>query len=138
MIELKGTEEFKDALAVYADKVSSDVKDAIAESANAIAEAAKKNTSGELSDSISAEVADDGLSAVITADSPHAVFVEYGVKIPAIKAEKAKALHFKIDGKDVFAKSAKAHSIPPKPFLNPAFEDNRQDILDNISNILNA
>jgi HK97 gp10 family phage protein len=138
MIELKGVEDFKASLAKYTQAVSNGIKDVVAATANSIADDAKSNTSGELADSINAEIADDGLSATITTNSEYAAYVEYGVQIPDIKTKNAKALHFEVDGKDVFAKSAKGHRVEPKPFMNSAFEGNRQDIIDNISNILSA
>jgi len=107
-------------------------KAAVANTANAIAAEAKQNCMGKLADSILTEITNDGLCAKVTANDPDAVFVEYGATIPAIYAEKAKALHWVEDGKDVFAKSARAHKNVPKPFLNPAAEANRQNFIDSI------
>ncbi len=123
-------------LAQYADSVAAGTVDAIAKSAEDIADAAKGNTSGSLADSITTDVADDGLSATITANSEYAAYVEYGVSIPEIKAKAAKALHFVKDGKDVFARSARAHTIEPRPFLTPAFEEKAQGLTNNLTQIL--
>lgn len=58
---------------------------------------------------------------------------EYGgtINIPEIVASKAKALHFVMGGKDVFAKSVRAHTItiPARPFLRPSLAEMREQIV---------
>jgi HK97 gp10 family phage protein len=135
-IQLTGIEGLQDSLAVITDSLSEEVKAAVANTANAVAENAKSNCSGKLADSITTTIADDGMSASISADSPYAAFVEYGASIPEIQTENAKVLHWVEDGKDVFARSASAHEIPAKPFLNPAFEEQSAQLKDTLKDII--
>src|SRR5579884_3849653 len=135
-IKINGWDTLADSLSKYTETVKAGVANAIQETANNIVESAQKNAPGALADSISADIADDGLSATITANSEYAVYAEYGVNIPEIKAHNAKALHFVKDGEDVFGRSAKAHKIEPKPFMNPAFEENAQGLIDNLNKTL--
>lgn len=121
------------ALSQYADKLQAGLKGALAEAANEIAETAKSNAHGSVADSVKVELANDGLSAVISADSPYALFCEYGVQIPEIKPKEKKALHFVKDGKDVFAKSAQAHTIAPRPFMNPALEYGKSILMEKLA-----
>lgn len=120
-----GTDGFKtltDTLSQYANKVQEGIKNRLAEAANELAEEVKSNAHGTVADSVKVNLSSDGLSAVISADSPYALYCEYGVHIPEIKPKEKKALHFVKDGKEVFAKSAQAHTIAPRPFMNPALE----------------
>ena len=110
---ITGIDTLKDILTEYAEKVSEGVKDAIAKTATDMADSAKKNTSGDIADSVNVQIASDGMSAVISADSPDAVTSEYGIKTPGSKTQ-------------------------PKPFLNPAFEENRQALIDNIVKTIQA
>ena len=111
-----------EALSQYANKVQESIKNRLIEAANELADDVKSNAHGSVADSVKVELSNDGLSAVISADSPYALFCEYGVHIPEIKPKEKKALHFVKDGKDVFAKSAQAHTIAPRPFMNPTLE----------------
>lgn len=104
MIQLTGLDTLKDSLSKYTDRVTKQVKDIVAQSAQDIAEAAKANAPAEMKDSIQTEISDDGLSASITATHPDAATTEYGEQ--------------------------------GKPSLNPAFEENRQKVIDNIANTL--
>jgi len=133
-ITINGLDKLSAALAQYANKVNEGVKAAVARAANDIADAAKQNAHGAVAGSIQAEISADGVSAIVSANSKYAVFAEYGVNIPAIKAENAKALHFIKNGEDVFVKSAQAHPIAPRPFLNPAAEHCKPEFIERIKN----
>jgi len=134
-IQLNGIKELQNIYAAAAEQLGEEVKAAVTDTANKIAEAAKKNCTGKLAGSITTNVADDGMSATISTDSPYAAFVEYGASVPEIHADKARVLHWKEDGKDVFAKYARAHENAPKPFLNPAFEEQADQLKDKMSEI---
>lgn len=121
-METTGFNTLSNTLSQYADKVQQGIKNKLAEAANELAEEIKSNAHGSVAHSVNVKISNDGLSAIISADSPYALFCEYGVHIPEIKPKEKKALHFIKDGKDVFAKSAQAHTIAPRPFMNPAVE----------------
>ena len=99
-LQINGLDELQDAFAQASDDLAEQVQRAVADTAQSIVDEAKQNCpvkTGELRDSIVAEISDDGMSATITADAPYAAYVEYG-----------------------------PHG---KPFLNPAFEDQSQELL---------
>jgi|SRR6185312_916542 len=138
-LNVSGFEQLTDALTKYQQTVSEGVKDALAKSVNDMADAAKANTSGALSDAISTEIADDGLSATITANSPDAVNAEYGVPVKENKTE-----HYTNKHKEHTPHKKDHHDTPkPRPndssgraFLNPAFEANKQALIDSIAQTL--
>lgn len=67
------------------------------------------------------------------ADIPYAAAHEFGatIKIPEIVPVKAQALHFVLNGKDVFAKRVAAHTVtmPERAPLRTAFADMKQQIV---------
>ena len=62
----------------------------------------------------------DSRSGFVLADKKYAQYLEDGNPFDGfiIKPVRAKALHFRIDGEDIFVKSAKAHG--PLPFMQNA------------------
>lgn len=87
---------------------------------------------GTLKDSIGYDIVGD--TAVLYATAPHAPFVEYGTgsrgEVPTgpyvIEPKYAQALHFKVNGRDVFAKRVVHPGVRPRPFLRPAMEHARK------------
>lgn len=71
------------------------------------------------------------------ADVPYAAAHEYGatINIPEIVPTTAQALHFVINGKDVFAKRVRAHTVilPERAPLRTAFADMKEQIEDELS-----
>lgn len=61
----------------------------------------------------------DGKNQVI-ANADYSASIEFGVKAHTIEAKNAKVLHFKVDGKDVFAKSVKIPKRKPNPVMRNA------------------
>lgn len=59
---------------------------------------------------------------------------EYGADVPAytVRPKNARALHFNVGGRDVFAMKAEipAHHIAARPFLAPALAQMKQEIID--------
>lgn len=102
---------------------------------------------GELRRSISMKVDDDGdvirgtvYSAANSPANKYAAIQEYGgtIHIPDIYPTKAQALHFVIDGKDVFAKMVRAHdvTIPERSFLRSSLEEMQDDIVSGIKDAI--
>lgn len=80
-IQITGIDKLQNAFGQASDKIAEQVQEAIANTSQQIVDAAKQNCpvkTGHLRDSISAEISDDGMSAIITADVPYAAYVEYG------------------------------------------------------------
>ena len=61
----------------------------------------------------------DGVDTV-TAHKEYSAALEYGVKARTIFARNAKALHFIINGKDIFCKSVNQKARPPRPTMRNA------------------
>jgi hypothetical protein len=79
-LQINGIQDLQNNLEAITENLSEQVKEAIANTANAIADNAKKNASGKIADSITTTIADDGMSATVSTDSPDAVSTEYGAK----------------------------------------------------------
>lgn len=92
---------------------------------------------GRLAGSIQNEVIDHGNSIIGRVYSSTAVNYaavhEYGGRIPDRYPVNAKALHFKIGGKEVFCKFARGFTMPERSFLRSSLEDYRQKIIDGMT-----
>lgn len=90
----------------------------------------KTHSGGQLRRSIFSKPEDTATSVVgvvaTGADTKYARIQELGgtIQIPDIYPTKAKALHFIIDGKDIFVKHVRAHTvtIPPKYYMRDALQ----------------
>jgi hypothetical protein len=60
------------------------------------------------------------IEARVTASAPHARYVHEGTRPHIIRARYAQALHFRIDGRDIFTKSVHHPGTKPNPFLATA------------------
>lgn len=103
-LNITGIKDLQDAFAKVTDDLTKNAKTSVTNTANAIAESAKQNCTGKLADSITTDIANDGMSATVSTNDPNAAPTEYGT------AEHA-----------------------PKPFLNPAAEANMQTLLGSLS-----
>ena len=70
----------------------------------------------------------DNLTAQIIADTDYAWDIEKGTTPHVIVPVNALALHFVIDGEDVFAMSVNHPGNPPMPFMEPALKEHEEDI----------
>ena len=100
--------------AVYFNHVISNALDDIAKDTQANAKASTLYKGNELRQSIKM-IVNGQLARTVIADKDYASYVEFGnnQKGPYIYPVNAKCLHFKINGKDIFAKRVKAHSEIP-------------------------
>lgn len=80
---------------------------------------------GRLRNSITFELAPDGLSATIGTNVEYAPAVEFGSKPHVIRPRNKRVLRFKVGGKFVFARAVNHPGGPAQPFLFPAFEEER-------------
>jgi phage gpG-like protein len=94
--------------------------------------------SGALRRSITEEVTDnpEQISAKVysSGDVKYAAIHEYGgvIHIPEIVPVKAKALHFVIGAKDIFAMRVAAHDVhmPERSYMRSSLDQMRQEIVD--------
>jgi hypothetical protein len=66
----------------------------------------------------------------------YAEYVEEGTKPHVIKVKNAKALHFKVGGKDVFVKKVNHPGTRAKPFMQPAADKERPIYIENLKRVL--
>jgi len=73
-------------------------------------------------------------SVFVAGDVPYAAILEYGgvTKAHIIEAGKARALAFVLQGKQAFFRRVEhpGSDIPPHPYLEPAFDDMQDGIVD--------
>jgi hypothetical protein len=74
----------------------------------------------------------DHLEAKIVADTDYAWGIEKGNPPHVIVPVNALALHFEIEGEDVFAMSVDHPGNPPMPFMEPAYKEHEEDLKANI------
>lgn len=84
---------------------------------------------GNLKGSITTDIADDGLSAEVTANADYAAHVEYGTRPHVIRPKNASMLAFKIGGVTVFAKEVNHPGTAAQPFMTPAAEQVRPSFI---------
>lgn len=91
--------------------------------------------SGNLRRSITARVEDEpnGTRGIVGTNLVYARIHEFGgvIHVPPMVPVRAKALHWIQDGRDVFAKSTRAHDVtmPERSYLRSALADRRDAIL---------
>lgn len=97
---------------------------------NVVTGALRRSISEEITTtptSVSAKVFSSG-------DVKYAAIHEYGgtIDIPEIVPVKAQALHFVINGKDIFAMRVRAHTVtmPERSFLRSSLDDMRAQIVE--------
>lgn len=102
----------------YSDAIEKAVKAATTRIGNRIEEEAKETApvdSGDYRNNIKFNGRDE-----VAANKEYSAAIEYGVRPRTIRAKTAKALHFTVNGKEVFAKSVKIPAIPPNPVMRNA------------------
>lgn len=94
-----------------------------------------KNRTGNLRNAVFNRVESDSNSVTghvfVDKTAPYGAYQEYGASIPERVPRKAKALHWiGADGRDVFAKRARAFQLKARPFMGPSLEEKRDDIVN--------
>ena len=88
-----------------------------------------RNQRGQLRNSIIPEIhaTDTGAEAEI---GPRVIYGQIQELGGTIRPVKAKVLHFRIDGRDVYAKQV---TLPPRPYLAPAVNEHQDRIIEVMS-----
>jgi phage gpG-like protein len=72
---------------------------------------------------------DAAITGIVGTNLEYAAIHEYGgvIHVPEIRPRRAKALHFYVGGKEIFAKFARAHDVhmPERSFLRSALAERR-------------
>ena len=94
-----------------------------------------------ISHKVSAEATRVGATVFSGGDVKYAGIHEFGgtIHVPEIVPVKAKALHFVIGAKDVFATRVRAHDVvmPERSFLRSSLEDMHEDIIEGLREAVN-
>jgi phage gpG-like protein len=92
---------------------------------------------GKLASSIQHNVTDNGSSIIGRVYSnnsvKYAAIHEFGGSIPDRYPVNAKAMHWQVGGRDVFAKFAKGFTLPSRSFLRSSLADFRDRIVDGMT-----
>lgn len=73
------------------------------------------------------QISFDG-SNTVTANAKYSADIEYGTGVHEITPKTAQALHFKVDGKNVFAKRVFHPGTKPKPVMRTAASETQKQI----------
>jgi len=73
---------------------------------------------------------EDGIVGTVGTNLEYAAIHEYGgaIHVPEIRPRRAKALHFYVGGKEIFAMRTRAHTVqmPERSFLRSALRERRE------------
>lgn len=141
-IEIEGADELERKLASLERAAGTRIaKDAVGEGGGVIQFYAQKNAlstfssrqTGALRNSIIVEsrATDTGAEAEI---GPHVIYGRIQEFGGTIRPVRAKRLHFVIDGQDVFARQV---TLPARPYLRPAVDDHKDQILSVMAEVVN-
>lgn len=111
----------------YSESVQTNIRGAIRHTTDAVKTAAMGRApvrTGNLKKSIDGEISRDGLSGFVSAKSPVAHLIEFGVSASYVEPQKAKAL--KIG--EGFASHALIPERKAKPFMRPAADSEKQNL----------
>lgn len=87
---------------------------------------------GNLKNSGDLRIKENGLKADVFFTANYAQHVEFGTRPHKIKAKPGGVLHFKVNGRDVFAKEVNHPGTKAQPFLVPAHEAERPVFIRNL------
>ncbi|MTI82586.1 MAG: hypothetical protein FH756_01545 [Firmicutes bacterium] len=130
---ITGMDEFRRNLRRLGDQAADKMEAAVKSGALVVQNDAKQRApykTGTLRRSIHIETEEksqDKVTVAVGTDVEYAAIHEFG---GVIQPKNANKLHFKIDGKDIFAD--KVH-IPARPYLRPALDENEDGIMREIA-----
>lgn len=102
----------------------------------AVAKSLAPSKTSKLRGSIKTKLTNGGMGAEVTATAAHAAYVEYNTRAHIIKAKKAKALKFNMDGKTMFRKWVRHPGTKEQPFMRPALERERPHFIRELTEIV--
>lgn len=122
-------------IGAYNGKMALRVEEAISNSTKAIGRGARnrvRSVSGTLKKSIKTKFNKKGCYGEIYSTAPHAHLIEMGVKRSKVEAGKGKFLPLSVGENVFFRKKATIPARPARPFLKPAFEEEKPNLIRNI------
>ena len=140
-VKMKGLAQATRDIRQYSEEAIDGVKRTIVESTVTIqsdAVSLAPEDEGNLKNSIDYNITNSGLTGEIFAGASYAADVEFGTQPHVIKAKPGGVLHFKKDGKDVFATKVNHPGTKAQPFLVPAWEAERPKFISALQKELNS
>ena len=125
-----------DQLSVYDGKARLRVEQTIQQSTKAIGAGAKQRVpvrSGKLKKKIGTRFEKRGATGVVAAKTPYAHLVEFGAKAAVVKPVNKKAMRIDANGIRRFATEVSIPARAERPFLRPAFENEKPTLIRNLA-----
>lgn len=123
-----------DKISAYDGRTAGKIEEAVSASTKAISKGAKQRVpvrSGKLKKSIGSRFDKKTVAGYVSAKTPYAHLVEFGAKTRTITSKSPMMIDE--NGIRRFAMSAKIPKRNEKPYMRPAFEDERPNLIKNIT-----
>lgn len=123
-------------IGLYDRKAALAVEQAVQSSTKAIGAGARQRVpvrSGALKKKIATRFENKGVTGIVAAKTPYAHLVEFGAKAVVIKPVNKKAMRIDENGIRRFATEVHVPQRAERPFLRPAFEDEKPALLKNLA-----
>ena len=131
-VHIEGVDEVVARIGIVSSRLNTSVASALNAGAKIVETSAKskvKVKTGRLKDSIhTIPASPENLEAQVVADTNYASYIEKGTAPHVIVATNAAVLHFQLDGDDAFAASVQHPGSAAAPFMEPALDENTEDI----------
>lgn len=122
-------------IGAYNGKMALRVEAAISKSVKAVGRGAKRRAAfdgGYLRKSIRTSFNFKTCVGKVSAYAPHAHLIEFGVKRSKVEAGKGKFLPLSVGENVFFRKKATIPARPARPFMKPAFEEEKPNLIRNV------
>ena len=127
-------------IGAYDTKTAARVEEAISTSTKNVAVGAKRRVAvrtGKLKKSIRASFNQKTMTGIVAAKAPYAHLIEFGAKPRTVKPNKQKALAIDEFGLRRYAKEARIPARVERPYLRPAFEEEKPNLIKNVKDAVN-
>lgn len=136
-IQIQGLDELISKVQAFSESASQLIQETMLDSATenivAVAKSLAPKKTGQLADSIYAEILENGIA--IVADKSYAPYMEFGTAPHEISARNATVLHWTQGGQDFFVRSVHHPGTKPHPFMQPAIEQGLEEMMHDIEAI---
>ena len=125
-----------DNISKYNGKTAARIENAVANSTKAIGKGARQRVpvdSGGLKKSIRTRFDKKTITGTVRARKPHAHLVEFGAGPAVVKPKRKQALTIDEFGTRRYAKKARIPARAPRPFMRPAYEQEKPHLISEIT-----
>ena len=126
-------------IGTYGGRTALKVENAISDSTKEIGRGAKnriRSVTGNLKKSIATKFNKNSCTGEVMARSPkgnHAHLIEFGVKASVAKPTSKKVMAIDVHGQRFFRKRARIPARAARPFMKPAFEEEKPNLIRNVT-----